>query len=153
MSGTAYCLISAFVIAVAGQMPVSASAAPLIPPDLGPSGSLPHAWSDRFSKHEGLKLAQAAFEGSSFSVTILSRGSGVPDSAFQALRQVRDLLTTYQSTGAALQVTETRIGLEGERRLCAAFADKSMASAAWERIKPMIENIDLVELKAEPCPS
>jgi hypothetical protein len=150
MLGTACCLIGASVMAVAGHLCVPACARPEVSPQL-------QGRSDRGEMGQGLIRVQAAtpsettLRGRSFSVTVLSRGGGVPDGTFEALKQVRDLLAAYQTSGAALQLTETRIGLEGERRLCAAFADENLANTAWERIRQILANVDLVEMKEGDC--
>lgn len=135
MLGTACCLIGASVMAVAGHF--------CTPACVGPEQGLIRAQAGTPS--------QTALLGRSFSVTILSRGSGVPDGTIEALKQVRDLLAAYQTSGAALRLTETRIGLEGERRLCAAFDDGNLANTAWERIRQILANVDLVEMKEDDC--
>ena len=150
MLGTACCLIGASVMAVAGHFSTPARAGPEVSPQV--EGRL-----NRGEMDQGLIRTQAgtppqtALRGRSFSVTILSRGGGVPDGTFEALKQVRDLLAAYQTSGAALRLTETRIGLEGERRLCAAFDDENLANTAWERIRQILANVDLVEMKEGDC--
>jgi hypothetical protein len=87
----------------------------------------------------------------SFSLYVLSRGSGVPESASQALQRFRDLLKTYENEGVSVRTSETRIGLEGERRICAEFEEKDAADEAWRRAETIVAGVDLVNLKAEPC--
>ena len=89
--------------------------------------------------------------GSSFSVEVLSRGGGVPAAALEALRQVREALEAYAAEGVAIEVSETRIGLEGERRLCAEFEEAQAADAALRRVESIVAGVDLVNLKAEAC--
>ena len=107
-------------------------------------------------KRDGLIQAQASatsnspLKGSSFSVTVLSRGAGVPPRTLAALEEVRKFLAGYQNANA-VRITEVRIGLEGERRLCAAFADAALANTAWQRVKTIIDRVDLVEIKEDAC--
>jgi hypothetical protein len=87
----------------------------------------------------------------SFSIYLLSRGTGVPEVGLKALQQVRELLETLAEEGRTVRMKETRIGLEGERRLCAEFDREEAADEAWRRAQEIVAGVDLVNLKAEPC--
>jgi hypothetical protein len=143
MLGIACCFFCACVIAFAGPALASAAAKA--------EHGIPLCTE---TSRQTLVLAQAdaPSQGSAVSITALSRGSGVPAAASSALAQVRDMLTAYQTAGAALQMTEARIGIEGERRLCAIFADPALADAAWQRIRQIAAGVDLVDISQRPCP-
>jgi len=95
--------------------------------------------------------AAASFEARSFALYALSRGKGVPQGARAALDQARSMLEDLQARGADLTLTQERIGLEGETRLCATFADASLAEETLERIRRLVSGVDLVNLTEEPC--
>src|SRR2546421_10404028 len=52
----------------------------------------------------------------SFAVYALSRGSGVPPTAREALRKVQALVEKDQKRGIGVTIETTRIGIEGETR-------------------------------------
>ena len=87
----------------------------------------------------------------SFSIYTLSRGRGVPPDAKRALQQTRDILSELRATGIVFEATETRIGLEGELRLCVAFSDRAEANEAWLKIKAVTDAIDLVNIEFGDC--
>lgn len=138
MFGIACCLFSACVIAFTGPAQAAGAAQA--------DDSAP------LRTETVLAQSDAPNQGSAVSITVLSRGSGVPAAAVNVLSQVREMLTGYQNAGSALQMSETRIGLEGERRLCAVFADPALADAAWQRIRQIAAGVDLVDISQRPCP-
>lgn len=87
----------------------------------------------------------------SFALYTLSRAQGVPPAAREALERTRALLEDEQSRGVAVKVQVTRIGLEGETRLCAEFEDEAAGGAAFRRASRIVEGVDLVNLVVEPC--
>lgn len=95
--------------------------------------------------------AAASFEPHGFAIYALSRGKGVPEGARAALAQARSALEDLQARGADITLTQERIGLEGETRLCASFAEASLAEEALERIRGLVSGVDLVNLVEEPC--
>jgi len=95
--------------------------------------------------------AAASFDAPSFALYSLSRGKGVPEPARAALDQARSALEDLQVRGADITLTEERIGLEGETRLCATFADARLAAETLERIRQLVLGVDLVNLTEEPC--
>jgi hypothetical protein len=91
------------------------------------------------------------FPDNSFALYALSRGKGVPAPARQAMQRVRGLLEEARQRGDVLSLVQTRIGLEGETRLCATFATSDAARAAWVQARRFVEGTDLVNLVIEPC--
>jgi hypothetical protein len=89
----------------------------------------------------------------SFSVYALSRGKGVPREARDALAKVREAVEADRGRGVRVSVQSTRLGLEGETRLCATYADPRDAARAYERTQALVKGVDLVNLVAEPCES
>ena len=87
----------------------------------------------------------------SLAIYALSRGTGVPERAKAALAEARSMLEALQGSGADLRISQERIGLEGETRLCARFADPQQAEAAFERLSQIVQGVDLVNLVREPC--
>ncbi|MGX9574295.1 acyl-homoserine-lactone synthase [Mesorhizobium sp. f-mel] len=87
----------------------------------------------------------------SFALYVLSRGGGVPATSLKVLDDFRAMLKAYKEKGVAVELTETRIGLEGERRLCAEFKDQQTAHEAWLQATNIVAGVDLANLKAEPC--
>lgn len=87
----------------------------------------------------------------SFAVYALSRGKGVPPEAREALRKVVELAEEDQRRGVKVTVTTTRIGIEGETRVCIAYEDPQEGARAYERARAIVKNVDLVNLAVEPC--
>jgi hypothetical protein len=88
----------------------------------------------------------------SFSIYALSRGKGVPEGARHVLDEARILLKTAQEQGAVIRLTDQRIGLEGETRVCAEFRDRDSASEWFSRIQQIGQGVDLINVKIESCP-
>lgn len=86
-----------------------------------------------------------------FALYTLSRGKGVPDKARDALRQVREFAEADRGRGLAVSIETTRIGLEGETRLCVEYKDPKAGSRALEQARALVRGIDLVNLVVEPC--
>lgn len=91
-------------------------------------------------------------EASSFSVYALSRGKGVPDEARQVLDHARQVLSQGQEQGEVKRLVDRRIGLEGETRLCAEFAEEQVADRYFEQLHRRSLGVDLVNIKKETCP-
>jgi hypothetical protein len=87
----------------------------------------------------------------SFAVYTLSRGTGVPAAAREAHQKVQELVEFDRSRGVVVTVQGTRIGIEGERRLCVTYADPKEAARALERVRAMVQGVDLVNVVVEPC--
>ena len=87
----------------------------------------------------------------SFAVYVLSRGSGVPSKAREALRKVRALVEKDQKRGIGVTIETTRIGIEGETRMCIDYKKAADGRLAYDRVRVIVKGIDLVNLVAEPC--
>ena len=87
----------------------------------------------------------------SFALYVLSRGKGVPEPARNVLRDARAMLEEAKQEGKVVGLKQTRLGLEGETRLCAEFADREAAREMLERIRRLTKDVDLVNLVVEPC--
>jgi hypothetical protein len=87
----------------------------------------------------------------SFAIYALSRARGVPPEAREALRQVQELVETDQKRGVSVTLETTRIGIEGETRVCVEYRDPGDGTRAYERAKEIVQGVDLVNLVAEPC--
>lgn len=87
----------------------------------------------------------------SFAVYALSRGAGVPDDARSALDAVRGWIDDARARGVAIRSEESRIGLEGETRLCAEFEDPREFRTLRDRVGARVAGVDLVSVRDEPC--
>ncbi len=102
-------------------------------------------------------LAQKGYEAevaapSGFSVSVLSRGKGVPQKALQVLQESRRLLEHAQTQGDVTRLVTQRIGLEGEARLCAEFSNHQVEARLFQRVQQLSSAVDLVNVKKEICP-
>lgn len=86
-------------------------------------------------------------------VTMLSRGKGVPDATRAAYKDVRALLDSQRGAYAVTGLRSQRIGLEGETRLCVEFENAKDAQAALDAIRKQVAGVDLLEVSETPCPS
>lgn len=96
--------------------------------------------------------AAPSSDAHSVAIEALSRGSGVPAATRAAYERARGLLEEGQRTGTVVSVAEARIGLEGERRLCARFRDAASAEAALVRLRALSDGVELLDVRAGPCP-
>ena len=99
----------------------------------------------------GLQKERTIVPPRSFAVYALSRGHGVPEAAREVLRKVRAWLDQAKQAGSVVDIRETRIGLEGETRLCVEFADSESAQAMLKRIRAFTKGVELINLVVEPC--
>jgi len=88
----------------------------------------------------------------SFSIYALSRGKGVPAEARNVLDKARAFLKMAQEEGTVTRLTDQRIGLEGETRVCVELRDADSASELFSHIKQMSLGVDLINVKIESCP-
>ena len=86
-----------------------------------------------------------------FVIYTLSRGSGVPAGAREAQQKIQKLVEEDRSRGASVTVETTRIGLEGEQRLCVSYQNARDGDRALERARAIVKGVDLVNLVVEPC--
>jgi hypothetical protein len=90
-------------------------------------------------------------ERQSFAFYALSRGKGLSEDGRKALAGFRQLLRDMKAEGQVVEVSDTRIGLEGETRVCAKFASADLAGKAWTQMQRLSAGADLVQLKPEKC--
>jgi hypothetical protein len=83
----------------------------------------------------------------------VSRGSGVPPAASEALEQVTNLVEADRKRGVKVSFETSRNGLEGEKRLCVDYEDSKDGTRAWERAGAIVKGVDLINLVAERCES
>lgn len=87
----------------------------------------------------------------SFAVYTLSRGKGVPEAARTILQDSGTLVESLRQKGHDIKITQQRIGLEGETRLCVEFSDTKLASATLQKIRILSQDEALVNVVEEPC--
>lgn len=91
--------------------------------------------------------------GASFAVYALSRGKGVPERTRAVFEEAGRMLEEAKKRHKVVQLERARIGLEGETRLCAEFADAAAARDLFERIRRLAEGVELLNVVLEPCAS
>jgi hypothetical protein len=84
-------------------------------------------------------------------VYALSRGRGVPEATRAAWQAVRTLLEDAHRRGLVTRLEQTRIGLEGEVRLCAEFSDPERAQELLRRAREIGGGVELLNIVEEPC--
>ena len=89
---------------------------------------------------------------SSFSVYALSRGTGVPERTRQVFQEIRALLEDAQRQGKIVRLQQTRIGLEGETRLCVECSSSAVAQELFEKIRVLSKGVELLTVVMETCP-
>lgn len=109
------------------------------------------AWSAACADTGVVESAGDEAAGSAFAVYALSRGRGVPDAARAALAEAKSVLEGLRAEGAAVTISEERIGIEGETRLCARFADPDLAEQTLARVRDSLGDVDLVNVAREAC--
>ena len=87
----------------------------------------------------------------SFALYALSRGKGVPDTTRNALNRIRNKLEQAENKGGIMHIHQSRIGIEGEFRLCVEFNDAQSRTAMLTKIRELIKNVELLNLKIEAC--
>jgi hypothetical protein len=87
----------------------------------------------------------------SFAVYTLSRGRGVPPAAREAEQQVQKLAEADRERGVRVTIETTRIGIEGERRLCVTYENAQDGTRALERARAIVKGVELVNLVEESC--
>jgi hypothetical protein len=87
----------------------------------------------------------------SFAVYALSRGRGVPEATRTAWQAVWTMLEDARREGTVTRLQQTRLGLEGELRLCAEFADAGRAREMLERAREVGKGVELLNVVEEPC--
>jgi len=93
----------------------------------------------------------AVLELQSFALYALSRGRGLSESGQRAIVEFRELLRNMKAAGHVVAVSDMRIGIEGETKICASFASPELAGKAWMQMQRSLAGADLVQLKPEKC--
>lgn len=116
-------------------------------------GSLALAAPATSGEASGVKDATRASENSATELAVyaLSRGKGVPEPARGALRKARILIEGAKQRGEVIELKETRIGLEGETRLCIRAKDLAAAHALLRELRGIAEKIELFNVVVESC--
>lgn len=103
------------------------------------------------SEGTGAEPPAAVLELRSFALYVLSRGNGVSDRGRKALADFREMLRRMSNKGQVAEISEARIGIEGETKICARFASAELAAKAWIDMRRSLADAELVQLKAEKC--
>jgi hypothetical protein len=94
---------------------------------------------------------RSAPDVTSFAVFALSRGKGVPPEARDVLRKVAEMADADERRGVRVETRRTRIGLEGETRLCVEYQSAADARRGLEQVEKIVKDVDLVNLVPGPC--
>ncbi|MEQ1881000.1 MAG: hypothetical protein ABL878_08515 [Burkholderiales bacterium] len=97
------------------------------------------------------KLPAAESAAREIAIYALSRGKGVPEPTRAAYGKARKLIDDSKRRGEVLKVTETRIGLEGEKRLCFEAKDVAAARTLLLELRVSAEGVELFNVVVEPC--
>ncbi len=95
--------------------------------------------------------AKKSNEERRFSVLILSRGAGVPTATRVVFNEIKRLLINARTTGAAVNVTEIRIGLEGETKLCVTSTDPQALDVLVGKVKALSKGVELLNVDVASC--
>ena len=151
-------LLGLFLCIACGRDTSSAPSEPVSPPAAAPAPESPPPVVDQKPQPEPEAPRAPSRAGrvkpvQSFAVYTLSRGTGVPAEARQALEQVTNVVESDRKRGVRVTVETTRLGLEGEQRMCVEYQNPRDGARAWERASAIVKGVDLVNLVAEPCAS
>ena len=94
---------------------------------------------------------RSAPDVTSFAVFALSRGKGVPPEAREVLRKVGEIVAADERRGVRVETRRTRIGLEGETRLCVEYQSAADARRGLEQVEKIVKDVELVNLVPGPC--
>ncbi len=90
-------------------------------------------------------------ETNTLRIFMLSRGQGVPEHTRNVYEQIKRLFLNAKSKGILIRLLETRIGLEGETRLCAEFRDCLDVETLLKQIRPLATEVDLLNIDTKKC--
>jgi hypothetical protein len=88
-----------------------------------------------------------------FALYALSRGKGVPEPTRDAFNKARNMLVNARARGEVVSLAETRIGLEGETKLCVQAKDASASRKLQGRVRQIGQDVDLFNVVEEACSS
>jgi hypothetical protein len=88
-----------------------------------------------------------------YSVAIygLSRGKGVPEATRRVIEDIRAIAETGKQQGRVKEWRQTRIGLEGETRVCVDLRNESAKHDFLRQLREMVQGVDLINVVEEPC--
>ncbi len=107
------------------------------------------ACGERSGANGDKRVAQTS--GNEFALYALSRGKGVPAATRGALEEATAVLEDARQRGDVLAITGTRIGLEGETRLCVQARDAAVARDLQRKVRAITDNVELLNIVDEPC--
>jgi hypothetical protein len=94
---------------------------------------------------------KAASMETTIQIEILSVGRGVPDDTMRVYQDIKGVVKREIESGADVHITETVLGLEGERRMCIVANDAAQAKALYEEISLLVGEIELIRVSRELC--
>ena len=89
--------------------------------------------------------------GTEFALYALSRGRGVPAPTRDAFEKASSFLEEARGRGDISSISKTRIGLEGETRLCVKAKDAATARELQRAVRSIADNVELFNVVEEPC--
>ena len=87
-------------------------------------------------------------------ILALSRGRGVPEDARQVYGDMKRHIEKVRAdlgTDAVVGVSESTIGIEGEKRLCIEIGDTEAARMLLRELEQMAEGVDLLTVTEKSC--
>ncbi|HWQ37736.1 MAG TPA: hypothetical protein VNM24_03865 [Burkholderiales bacterium] len=106
------------------------------------------AWSS--GAHASGKPAAAASR-QEFALYALSRGKGVPAPTRDAFKKAQALLEGARQRGEVVALKETRIGLEGETRLCVEARNPAASRRLQREVRQIGKDVELFNVVEEAC--
>ncbi|HEY7496358.1 MAG TPA: hypothetical protein VIH59_35315 [Candidatus Tectomicrobia bacterium] len=76
----------------------------------------------------------------------------MPERTQQAFQEIQALLKDAQQQGKIVRLQQTRIGLEGETRLCVECSSSAVAQELFEKSRELSKGVDLLNVVMETCP-
>ena len=119
--------------------------------DAAPGAQLLHLMVESVVSNRDTSPPDAVLELQSFALYALSRGAGLSESGQRAIADFRELLRNMKAEGNVIEISDTRIGIEGETRICARFTSPEIAGKVWMQMRRSLVAADLVQLKPEKC--
>lgn len=97
--------------------------------------------------------AHAGEQGTRRSIAVyaLSRGKGVPPATRETYQKARALLQDLERKKQVGRLEETRLGLEGESRICVELTDGKSAPDVIEQLRALSRDVELLNVVEEPC--
>ena len=93
----------------------------------------------------------SSFQGRNFAIYALSKGNGVPTDAFEAYQAAKSRLYDAETRALVARISEVRIGIEGERKLCVEFTNDGDARRLWTELCEKHADIPLLNIQSEIC--